>query len=186
MAAVFPLVKYGFKQRLDTAYNASVMCLAFLFFFLFSLCVCVCVLRSAFCGCLVGPVHCSWDPQTSFFFNKTFIKNGSHSTIHTFKNYFATVFSVFSKISDIQTDPLYTLQSNIVSTKKKKKEHNSYRYELLNMRRYSSLTFSLSCGSFYCTFSSRRCPCLFSFKLNSLIFFFFPFQLTGCTLSFAC
>ena len=41
------------------------------------------------------------------------------------------------------------------------------------MRRYSSLTFSLSCGSFYCTFSSRRCPCLFSFKLNSLIFFFF-------------
>ena len=53
------------------------------------------------------------------------------------------------------------------------------------MRRYSSLTFSLSCGSFYCTFSSRRCPCLFSFKLNSLIFFF-PFQLTGCTLSFAC
>ena len=24
------------------------------------------------------------------------IKNGSHGTIHTFKNYFATVFSVFS------------------------------------------------------------------------------------------
>ena len=33
-------------------------------------------------------------------------KNGSHSTIHTFKNYFATVFSVFSKISGIQTDPI--------------------------------------------------------------------------------
>ena len=41
-----------------------------------------------------GPVHCSWDLQTSFF-NKTFIKNGFHGTIHTFKNYFATVFSVF-------------------------------------------------------------------------------------------
>ena len=41
------------------------------------------------------PVHCSWDPQTSFFSN-FFIKNRSHGTIHTFKNYFATVFSVFS------------------------------------------------------------------------------------------
>ena len=39
------------------------------------------------------------------------IKNGSHGIIHTFKNYFATVFSVFSfqflvltKISYIQMD----------------------------------------------------------------------------------
>ena len=31
------------------------------------------------------------DPQISFFIT-FFIKNGSHSTIHTFKNYFATVF----------------------------------------------------------------------------------------------
>ena len=46
------------------------------------------------------------DPQISLF-NNFFIKNGSHSTIHTFKNYFATVFSIFSfnKISSIQTDP---------------------------------------------------------------------------------
>ena len=29
-------------------------------------------------------------------FQHIFIKNGSHGTIHTFKNYFATVFSVFS------------------------------------------------------------------------------------------
>ena len=43
----------------------------------------------------VGPVHCLWDPQTSFF-NKTFIKNGPHSTIHTFKNYFVTMFLVFN------------------------------------------------------------------------------------------
>ena len=35
------------------------------------------------------------DPQISFFIN-FFIKNGSHITIHTFKNHFATVFSVFS------------------------------------------------------------------------------------------
>ena len=40
-------------------------------------------------------VHCSRVPQTPLFIN-FFIKNGSHSTIHTFKNYFATVFSVFS------------------------------------------------------------------------------------------
>ena len=43
----------------------------------------------------MGPVHCSLDPQTSFF-NNFFIKNGSHGTIHTFKNYFAIVFLVFS------------------------------------------------------------------------------------------
>ena len=35
------------------------------------------------------------DPQTPLFIN-FFIKNGFHSIIHTFKNYFATVFSVFS------------------------------------------------------------------------------------------
>ena len=34
------------------------------------------------------------------------IKNGSHGTIHTFKNYFAIIFLVFNlaKISSIQTD----------------------------------------------------------------------------------
>ena len=41
---------------------------------------------------------------TNIFFSNFFIKNGSHITIHTFKNYFVTVFSVFSKISGIQTD----------------------------------------------------------------------------------
>ena len=34
-------------------------------------------------------------PQTPLFIN-FFTKNGSHNTIHTFKNYFATVFSLFS------------------------------------------------------------------------------------------
>ena len=33
------------------------------------------------------------DPQISLF-NNFFIKNGSHGTIHTFKNYFVIVFSV--------------------------------------------------------------------------------------------
>ena len=44
---------------------------------------------------LVGLVYCSRDPQISLFSN-FFIKNESHDTIHTFKNYFVTVFSVFS------------------------------------------------------------------------------------------
>ena len=35
------------------------------------------------------------DPQISFFIN-FFIKNGSHGTIYTFKNYFITVISVIS------------------------------------------------------------------------------------------
>ena len=52
----------------------------------------------------VDPMHCLRDPQTSFFSN-FFIKNGSHGIIHTFKNYFAIIFSVFSKINGIQTDP---------------------------------------------------------------------------------
>ena len=37
-------------------------------------------------------------------FSNFFIKNGSHSTIYTFKKYFATVFLVSAKISCIQTD----------------------------------------------------------------------------------
>jgi len=57
-------------------------------------------------------LHCAGDivhalftsPKTTLF--KKNIKNGSHSTIYTFKNYFATVFSVFSKISCIQTDAI--------------------------------------------------------------------------------
>ena len=52
----------------------------------------------------MGLVYCLWDSQTSFF-TQTFIKNGSHNTIHIFKNYFTTVFSIFNKISGIQTYP---------------------------------------------------------------------------------
>ena len=35
---------------------------------------------------------------TSTLFTNFFIKNGSHDTIHTFKNYFTIVFSIFSGI----------------------------------------------------------------------------------------
>ena len=57
-----------------------------------------------FLSFLVEIVH---GTHKHFFFTKIFIKNGSYGTIHTFKNYFSTVFSVFNKISDIQTDPTY-------------------------------------------------------------------------------
>ena len=50
-------------------------------------------------------MYCSWDPQ-SLYSEKKNIKNGSHDTIYTFKNYSATVFSVSATISSIQTDPL--------------------------------------------------------------------------------
>ena len=42
------------------------------------------------------------ESKVPLFFNKTFIKNGFHDTIHIFKNYFATIFLIFSKISRIQ------------------------------------------------------------------------------------
>ena len=49
------------------------------------------------------------DSQISLFSN-FFIKKGSYDTIHTFKNYFAIMFTVFSfnKISSIQTSPKWT------------------------------------------------------------------------------
>ena len=42
-------------------------------------------------------------PTNPFFFNKNFNKNESYDTIHTFKNHFITVLSVFNKISGIKT-----------------------------------------------------------------------------------
>ena len=76
---------------------------------------CVCVLRlrfdfffleACFCGFMSHQwVSCTVHRTCKLFFNNFFIKNESHGTIHTFKNYFATVFSVFNKISGIQTDP---------------------------------------------------------------------------------
>ena len=47
-------------------------------------------------------MHYSQTLQTSFF-NKIFIKIKFCNIIHIFKNYFITVFLVFSKISGIQS-----------------------------------------------------------------------------------
>jgi len=43
----------------------------------------------------VGPVYYSQDPQV-LFQQKNNFKTETHDTIYTFKNYFATVFSVFN------------------------------------------------------------------------------------------
>ena len=43
-----------------------------------------------------GLVYCSWDPQILYLAKKKNSKIGSKSIIHTFKNYFTTVFSVFN------------------------------------------------------------------------------------------
>ena len=69
----------------STFYNC--VFLLFFFFFFFSA-VIVDFVNSEQCICVLFTV-----PQITLFSN-FFIKNGSHSTIYTFKNYFATVFSV--------------------------------------------------------------------------------------------
>lgn len=53
-------------------------------------------------------------------FSKFFFKIGSHGTIHTFKNYFSTVFSIFnfqfSAISSIQIDPKIYMKTKYMHT----------------------------------------------------------------------
>ena len=49
---------------------------------------------------------------TVTLFRKKNIKNGSHGTIHIFKNYFARIFSVLAKISSIQMDPKSTVNKS--------------------------------------------------------------------------
>ena len=99
-----------------SAFNLHVSFLFFIFlFFLFFVFTRFGVMRLLFMNYSLNSSSKGWifyskqcicalftDPQIPLFSN-FFIKNGSHSTIHTFKNYFAIVFSVFSfgKISSI-------------------------------------------------------------------------------------
>ena len=56
-------------------------------------------------------VHCSCTVHGTHppLYSKKNIKNGFHGTIYTFKNYFATIFSVSAKIMCIQTDPFFSI-----------------------------------------------------------------------------
>ena len=95
-------------------------CLPFLHFFFQRLLQCSWDMNSAFrlmnsnshCSCTQITLcrrHCAlFTEPTPTLFRKN-IKNGSHSTIYTFKNYFATVFSVFS----FQRNKLYSNESKV-------------------------------------------------------------------------
>ena len=89
------VVKRESKQRLsirlDTDENPTFCILRFTFSFFFIFCK-EChkwdyALFSGSHALFIGPIN--------IFFNKTFIKNWSQD-IHTFKNYFATAFSIFN------------------------------------------------------------------------------------------
>ena len=60
----------------------------FLFFFCYT-----CFKGQSYCSCTV---YVLFTGPTTTLFRKKNIKNRSHGTIHPFKNYFTTVFSVFS------------------------------------------------------------------------------------------
>ena len=69
------------KQRLASAFSSSSFFFRCTFLWLW---------------CVSSGSHALFTRPTNLFFTKTFIKNGSHGTIHIFKNYFVTVFSIFS------------------------------------------------------------------------------------------
>ena len=88
--------KHTLSDCLDSTFTASVFSVLrfplffFLFFSRFS--------RrqiSLFTHCS-RTIHALFTGPTATLFRKKYIKNGSHGTIHAFKNYFAIVFSVFS------------------------------------------------------------------------------------------
>ena len=60
-------------------------------------------------SCIVYAIH----KTHNHFIQEKNIKNESHDTIYTFKNYFAIVFSVFNKISYIQTNPKCAFGSSL-------------------------------------------------------------------------
>ena len=71
----------------------------------FFICVCVQLSRS----------HALFMGLISIFFTKIFFKTESHIIIHTFKNYFDTVFQFsISVISGIQTDPKSSIVKDLV------------------------------------------------------------------------
>ena len=69
---------------------------------------------------------------TNSTFQSIFIKNGSYGTIHTFKNYFATVFSVSTKISSIQTNKTRSFWDAIAMAK----AHQPQQFRKLQWRHF--------------------------------------------------
>ena len=118
------------RERLDSAEKISrLRFVCFFFLFFFTRFGAFWVLRLLFANFdlsnFFGPITAHrvlfMDPQISLFSN-FFIKNGSHDTIHIFKNYFATVFFSFqfqfSVFSCIQMDPQTQTRGLILETRK--------------------------------------------------------------------
>ena len=80
---------YTFSFQRVSALFFFIFFFSFSFFFFFGSRTCWLFVREQCIRALFTDLQIS-------FFNHLFIKNGSHDTIHTFKNYFTTVFSVFS------------------------------------------------------------------------------------------
>ena len=114
-----PLILTQTQLKYPFGYSGHIHIQRFTFFF-FSL-------RREFHVFSVRSVHCSRNLQT-YFFRKTFLKNKSHGTIYIFKNYFITVFSIFSfqfstvskrtwKENSIQTHASYIPSINYLKEK---------------------------------------------------------------------
>ena len=85
---------HGFTvQALHSVYRASTFLVSlFFFFFFFSARMnSNCTVHAR--GFIVQETKCTVHGTYNHFVQKKYIKNGYHGTIHSFKNYFATVFS---------------------------------------------------------------------------------------------
>ena len=115
-------------------FGSGLFCVCVFAFFIFIFC-CMRLRGQSYCSRTVHTIHalftyCSWDPPP--LYSEKNIKNGSHGIIHQFKNYFVTMFSVFSKISYIEMDSVsiepkhgsifWTTNYSINGISKKKKE----------------------------------------------------------------
>ena len=96
------IVLFQLRERLNWAESGWKWSYVFVLFFFFL------VPAALFDQVKRVQMHCLWVLQI-LLFSHFFIKNGSHSTIYTFKNYFAIVFLVLVKISSIQTNPNFYL-----------------------------------------------------------------------------
>ena len=99
------------SMRLDRVYDSTfAFAFSFFFFFFFDACVSEDIEYRS-----VGPVYCSWDPQV-LYLRKKKLKMGPTTLFAHLKIILLQCFqfSIFSKISCIQTDPKYMLGNNFL------------------------------------------------------------------------
>ena len=84
-------IEFGNRERLSECLDARRV-FEFAFFFLFSFFFLLFETNNT----IQNTVYVLIKGPTTTLFIKKILKNGSYDTIHTFKNYFVTMFSVFS------------------------------------------------------------------------------------------